>query len=228
MLGNAIPSSDTLDFMVGWTCHETKTNSGAAFNLLNSEHTAPGSTNYNPNGVQNYVSYAQGIQMTVVTLHDGNYPSLIEALKNNTVDLSNSTILTNLNTWCGGCGYGKGFIALGSQHRNDTFGGSMTDYKGAIWIGNNNFFPDSGKKKFIILHGTAGGSSAQGIASYFRSTEGGNNPVSSHYVIGQDGAIVQTVAEKDGAWANGIVTNSSWGGNPNTYTISIEHVKAST
>src|SRR2546430_2682003 len=104
--------------MIGWTCHETKTNSGAAFNLLNSEHAAPGSTNYNPNGVQNYVSYAQGIQMTIVTLHDGNYPILIEALKNNTVDLSNSTIMENLYTWCGGYGCLCGLNCLESLCRN--------------------------------------------------------------------------------------------------------------
>lgn len=90
---------------------------------------------------------------------------------------------------------------------------------------NNNFFPDSGKKSFIILHGTAGGSSARDIASYFKGTEGGMSPVSSHYIIGQDGTVVQTVLEKDGAWGNGVVNNPNWQGNPNEYTISIEHVK---
>ncbi|HWS82635.1 MAG TPA: N-acetylmuramoyl-L-alanine amidase [Ktedonobacteraceae bacterium] len=101
----------------------------------------------------------------------------------------------------------------------------MTDYASALWIPNSNFFPDTGKKSFVILHGTAGGSSAQEIAAFFQGTEGSNNPVSSHYIVGKDGTVVQTVLEKDGAWGNGVVTNPNWLGNPNTYTISIEHVK---
>lgn len=104
----------------------------------------------------------------------------------------------------------------------------MADYVKAAWIPNNNFFPDAGKKSFIILHGTAGGSSAQEIANYFQGTEGTTNPVSSHYIVGQDGTVVQCVAEKDGAYGNGVVNNPNWLGNPNYYTISIEHVKAST
>src|SRR5882762_3579179 len=101
----------------------------------------------------------------------------------------------------------------------------MVDYKNAIWSPNTNFFPDSGKKSFLILHGTAGGSSAREIASFFQGTEGSGNPVSSTYIVDQAGVIVQTVLEKDGAWGNGVVTNPNWLGNPNTYTISIEHVK---
>jgi len=104
----------------------------------------------------------------------------------------------------------------------------MPDYPSAIWSPNNNFFPDTGKKSFIIVHGTAGGSSAQGIADYFKSTEGGSEPVSSHYIVGQDGTVVQTISEKDGSYANGVVNNPNWTGNPNYYTISIEHVKLST
>jgi N-acetyl-anhydromuramyl-L-alanine amidase AmpD len=90
-----------------------------------------------------------------------------------------------------------------------------------------NFFPNSGKKRFIILHGTAGGSSALSIAKYFKSTEGGPSPVSTHYIVGLEGEIVQCVSEKDGAFGNGIVNNPNWLGNPNMYTISIEHVKPS-
>lgn len=104
----------------------------------------------------------------------------------------------------------------------------MTDYQGAIWSPNKNFFPNTGKKSFVILHGTAGGSSAQNIASYFKGTQGTNSPVSSHYIVGQDGTVIQTVAEKDGAYGNGVVNNPNWTGNPNYYTISIEHVKSST
>lgn len=84
------------------------------------------------------------------------------------------------------------------------------------------------KPKYLVLHGTAGGSSAQGIAKYFEGTV----PASSHFIIGQDGAIVQGVPCSLAAWANGALTtghapylpNSI---NPNLYTISIEHVKSS-
>lgn len=92
----------------------------------------------------------------------------------------------------------------------------------------NNYFANSGRKYFIILHGTAGGTSALAIAQYFKSTEGTNNPVSSHYVVGLSGEIVQCVQERDGAWGNGVVNNPDWLGNPNRYTISIEHVKPHT
>ena len=104
----------------------------------------------------------------------------------------------------------------------------MSDYPGAIWIPNQNFFPNTGKKSFIILHATAGGTSAEGIATYFKNTEGTNNPVSSHYIVGKDGHVVQTILEKHGSYANGVVNNSNWTGNPNNYTISIEFVKSST
>jgi N-acetyl-anhydromuramyl-L-alanine amidase AmpD len=121
----------------------------------------------------------------------------------------------------------------------------MPDEDGAIWIPNNNFFPnrDGYKPAWIVLHGTAGGTSAVAIARYFASTQGTANPVSSHYIVGTDGTVVQCVSEKDGAWANGYVSgksgtsgdgygngyHDSWwdsGINPNLLTISIEHVKS--
>src|SRR5258708_8114422 len=92
----------------------------------------------------------------------------------------------------------------------------------------NNFFADSGKKSFLILHGTAGGATATGIAEYFKSTEGSSNPVASNYIVDQAAQVVQCVQEKDGAYGQGVVTNPNWLGNPNLYCLSIEHVKAST
>lgn len=53
--------------------------------------------------------------------------------------------------------------------------------------------------------------------------------VSSHYGIGLTGEVHQYVKEDDMAWANGRVQNptskivKSLGGNPNNYSISIEH-----
>lgn len=111
----------------------------------------------------------------------------------------------------------------------------MVDEAGAIWAPNDNYFFNRNgyKPAYIILHGTAGGISAPAIASYFASTQGTNNPTSSHYVIDQDGLIVQCVSETDGAWANGFISqgHDPWWDpniNPNYITISIEHVKSAT
>jgi len=123
----------------------------------------------------------------------------------------------------------------------------MPDEPGAIVIPNNNFFPnrDGYKPSYIVLHGTAGGTNAVAIANYFASTQGTANPVSSHYIVGTDGVVVQCINEHDGAYGNGYVTGASgtsgngygngyhdswWdsGINPNLLTISIEHVKSAT
>lgn len=111
----------------------------------------------------------------------------------------------------------------------------MPEQAGALVIANNNFFLNrSGQTpRYIICHGTAGGNSAVNIATYFASTVGTANPVSSHYVIDQQGVVVQCVSEANGAWANGAYSSGHatfWNENvnPNLTTISIEHVKAHT
>ncbi len=111
----------------------------------------------------------------------------------------------------------------------------LPDESGAIVIPNSNCFPgrNGNQPHYVILHGTAGGGSAVNVANYFASVQGGDNPVSSHYVIGTDGTVVQCVSEQDGAWANGVLTSGhdSWWNpqvNPNNITISIEHCNAST
>jgi hypothetical protein len=84
--------------------------------------------------------------------------------------------------------------------------------------------------KYIVLHGTAGGSSAQAIGEYFRDSD---VDASAHFVIGQDGTIVQGVNVLAAAWGNGVLTAGhasyfSENINPNLLTVSIEHVKPST
>ena len=123
----------------------------------------------------------------------------------------------------------------------------MTDYNGAIWIPNNNAFVgrQGYSPRYIVLHGTAGGSSAQAIAQYFQSTQGTSSPVSANYIVGTgENEVVQCNTEADGAWSNGYISGPSgtagdgvgngfhdswWSAsvNPNLLTISIEHVKAS-
>lgn len=95
----------------------------------------------------------------------------------------------------------------------------MTDYPGAVWSPNNNFDPDQGAKDHIVIHGTAGGTSAEAIAQHFRDTEGTTGPVSTQYIVDQIGKVVQTVLESDVAWGNGTYPMNIRG-------ISIEHVKS--
>lgn len=84
--------------------------------------------------------------------------------------------------------------------------------------------------KYIVLHGTAGGTSAQNIGAYFRNSA---VDASAHFIIGQDGTVVQGVPVTLASWANGVLTAGhasylSENINPNLYSVSIEHVKPST
>lgn len=117
----------------------------------------------------------------------------------------------------------------------------MSILDGDLQILNNNAFPgrNGNQPIAIIVHGTAsnGVSSAVSTAHYFQSTQGGNNPVSAHYVIDKDGIVVRCNNPGDGAWGNGILEDGYdpiWKTllhphgsfvNPNNVTISIEHVK---
>lgn len=88
-------------------------------------------------------------------------------------------------------------------------------------------------RKFLIIHGTAGGASAAAIAAYFRT-----GPHSTHYVIGKDGEVRQCVAENMSAWGNAPYkagSGDTWWqaleqavGNLNLVSLSIEHVKTAT
>src|SRR5882762_5136894 len=77
--------------------------------------------------------------------------------------------------------------------------------------------------KYLVMHGTAGGNSAQGIGEFFQGTQGGSNPVSSHIIIDQQGNIVQGVPLSLAAFGNGVITNghAAWlpdpSINPNYY-----------
>ena len=105
----------------------------------------------------------------------------------------------------------------------------MTDEEGAVWIPSQNYFPGRKgyKPRWLIIHGTAGFTSAEEVGYYFQRAD-----VATHYIIGLDGLIVQSVRESEGAWGNGYVMegHDPWWSrdlNPNLVTISIEHVKLS-
>ncbi len=106
---------------------------------------------------------------------------------------------------------------------------SGSDEAGALWMPSNNYYPHrSGHTpRWIIIHGTAGFTSAQEVGAYFQTAD-----VATHYTVGRDATVVQHVAEQHGAWANGGVTegHEAWWStnlNPNMVTLSIEHVKPS-
>ncbi|OXA40117.1 N-acetylmuramoyl-L-alanine amidase A [Folsomia candida] len=100
---------------------------------------------------------------------------------------------------------------------------------GAIWIPSPHYNSRNGYSvKWLIVHGTAGGSSAVAIGEWFQNPA---SQASTHYVVGQDGTVVQCVNEGWAAWGNGVVEGGSdswWGVNPNWVSISIEHVKSNT
>jgi N-acetyl-anhydromuramyl-L-alanine amidase AmpD len=98
----------------------------------------------------------------------------------------------------------------------------------ATWVSSPNFWPErmGYKPRYLIIHGTAGGSNASSVG-WLCNTE---SQASAHYVITQDGKIYQLVDEEASAWGNGIITvgHDPWwtlDTNPNLITISIEHEK---
>jgi hypothetical protein len=142
-MGNPVGNQTVIDFIVGWSVYETNTNSGAKFNILNTTQPMPGATNFNSIGVKNYTSYAQGIQATQLTIQNGLYGHLSEALFTNDVSVLNppsSGVLSDLHTWCGSCGYGNQFMQVGPAHRNDAFdyGNASTISPSASSAGQNN------------------------------------------------------------------------------------------
>jgi murein DD-endopeptidase MepM/ murein hydrolase activator NlpD len=129
-IGNTNPSQNTINWVVNWTQAETLTGKGASYNLLNTTQGLSGSTQFNNIGVQNYTSFAQGIQANASTIKNGLYGALYNALlTNNERALGyggspSSQVMLNLSTWCGGCGYGNAFVKGGGAHLNDSFGGT--------------------------------------------------------------------------------------------------------
>lgn len=102
------------------------------------------------------------------------------------------------------------------------------DEPGAIpmFVAENRVFIDNNNHTWVVVHKTASGGTAQDIARFFA-----NDPAmaSTHYVVGQDGTIVQCVQEKDGAGGNccekgNFASFLPVGQNLNTWTVSIEHV----
>lgn len=85
-LGNEYPLPETEEFLLGWTFVETNRPPGAMYNLLNTTEQAHGSTDFNNAHVQNFTSYAQGIDTNAALLRNSPfYRSLYLAIKNNDI-----------------------------------------------------------------------------------------------------------------------------------------------
>lgn len=83
---------------------------------------------------------------------------------------------------------------------------------------NYNERPMGVKPEVIILHHTAPFPSLAKVGYFFQDV---NSRVSSHFTVGKDGLIIQSVDEKDRAWHSGA---SAWLGksNVNDYSLGIE------
>ena len=149
-IGNTSPSNDTLNWVIGWTKIESMP-PGALYNLLNTTQSMPGSTDFNSVGVQNFISYAQGIEANKIVLENGLYPALLSALRTNdtqslgvnTTHTVNASVAANLNIWCGGCNYAQSILKLIGLGSLDQFPGtspSVIDYRAQAahdtWLSN--------------------------------------------------------------------------------------------
>ncbi len=103
-----------------------------------------------------------------------------------------------------------------------------------IWVPEQNTFIGAQPGSALVIHKTGGGDgTAEGTANYFQT----GTTKSAHFVVGQDGAVVQCVHLLDGAGANCCPdsTHNPWWNtliskytNLNLCTISIEHCDPST
>ena len=106
-----------------------------------------------------------------------------------------------------------------------------------IWVPNSIVFTNAQPTNALVLHKTASAGTAEDIANFFAGPNN-HDGKSAHFVVGQDGEVVQCVHLVDGAGANCCVESGHdpfWdqfnprvvgtktGTDLNTLTISIEH-----
>lgn len=101
------------------------------------------------------------------------------------------------------------------------------EYQNALWLPMQHFgFAVPFTPRYVILHATAGDQTPQAVQQ--TCDERGT---SVHFSIGMDGTIAQHVPLDQAAYGNGVISAGAdpwWFGNPNNYTISIEHCKPDT
>ncbi|MDI9466881.1 MAG: N-acetylmuramoyl-L-alanine amidase [Bacillota bacterium] len=92
------------------------------------------------------------------------------------------------------------------------------------WVGTSNFTPGRGGRTPLAIVNHITGGLDPGTRTWMQNPAA---TASAHYLILQNGRILQLVKDEDTAWAVGFVNRPSWplydGTNPNRYTLSIEH-----
>jgi len=86
----------------------------------------------------------------------------------------------------------------------------------AQWVPSPNFNVRNGDIAFVVLHHTACHTAAQALSTLSSHNDGGR--VSTHYLIGRDGQLLQLVAEAHRAWHAGV---GHWAGHGDLNSISI-------
>ena len=89
--------------LASWFPHE---GTAAANNPMATTLPEPGSTVFNYDGVQNYVSASQGAEATAATLANGRYPLIVAALRSGNGLCGNPSLAGEFLTWSGG-GYSE-------------------------------------------------------------------------------------------------------------------------
>lgn len=116
-IGNTNPTQNIVNWVINWTASEGSSVGGQGdYNLLNTTQSMPGSYGGGSQGnIQYFSDFASGVQANSLVLQNGLYPNLLNALQtNNEAELGfggnpSSGVMSDLSTWCGGCGYGGWF-----------------------------------------------------------------------------------------------------------------------
>jgi len=118
------------------------------------------------------------------------------------------------------------FLLVGVQNFLDeigqTFQFTPPGKNRVAWIDSPHFDrrPEGSPIDTIVLHHTAG-STTEGCVKWFTMPE---SRVSSHYVVGKDGSIVQMVSTYDRAWHAGVSQDRDGRTNVNHFSVGIEIV----
>lgn len=98
----APPTPANLASLKNWIARETPWPPVSANNPLNTTQPAAGSHPVNSVGVQAYPSAATGINATVITLENGNYPAIVAALRAGKGLAGSGPWNAELSKWSGG------------------------------------------------------------------------------------------------------------------------------
>jgi hypothetical protein len=105
--------------MLAWEANE---GTAAVFNPLATTYVLPGSTKFNTSGVRNYVSLAQGVKGTRLTLENGaksyGYQPILDRLQACAPPLYTAKAI-RASSWCSGCSGGRYVTGLIDDVQNN-------------------------------------------------------------------------------------------------------------